>query len=970
MSNQVATEQIVGLLQATLSPESVKQAQDGLTQQAVIPGYARVLLKILCDANYPNHIRNIAAISLKNFVKMNWSGEGDIPISDDEREELRNALLEIMFQVPQFLRLLVTEIVCQVSKYDFPERWPRLVQLLAENLSKATDFDQLVVSLGTLEQMVSRYRHEMRSDSLWREIIFVVQNVAEPLTQLFSKMQFYLPDQEGGTQLSPTDRISWLQIVLELTRIYHSLISQDLPEYFEDNLTPWMEGFLQMLSLKLPEQNSQLTTDPTEHDKLCTEICEIATLFSQRFEDCFVPYTQRFMGTVWNLLVFADAKIRFDALVNSALGFLAAICQRPQYVPYFRDEGVLKAICDNVIVKNLTLRPEDFEIFENEPFEFLKRDIEGSDLETRRRGAFEFVRALCKHFDNELCALLSNVIQDFLEKYKQNPAQNFVYKDLVYFLVSALASKGSTTRSGATETRQLIDLNHFYQQNVRPDLLFGSINELPILRCDALKYLVLFRNQLSTDQIIECFLGENCQFETSIFRLLSSNHFILHHYVAYAIERLILMRVQNSKDLLFTASNFQLSLVIDRLFNCLNSPQGYETHYIMKALMRLFVVMDDELSRSSAHIYLGKLSQIVADAIRVPKNPVLVHFLFESICVIIRKAYVKVEGGVDKYIIPMVESIIQNDVAEFKPYAFQLIALLLDQCQQEREKNVTVSQDAYIAFFPSLLRPDFWARSANVPALILVFESFIRCLPQLPFGSEYSDQVLAIFQRLIASKAYDQQGFRLANALLPHLDTYERMTSSAVFLAMLNRMHQNKTAKFSKQFTIFIFRYSAIKGGLALANSLEQIQTGIYNMIVERILLVELKGMPQTTTYDEKRIIVIGAARLISETIQVLGNNYSLIIEVIVNLLEAFEHKPKSLDTEVPEDGEVNDMEYNDPYCKLMNAQHNEPFAAEVINIKKHFAQAVFMATQSNPESLGCLNARLLSCLRAYSAMI
>ena len=42
-------------------------------------------------------------------------------------------------------------------------------------------------------------------------------------------------------------------------------------------------------------------------------------------------------------------------------------------------------------------------------------------------------------------------------------------------------------------------------------------------------------------------------------------------------------------------------------------------------------------------------------------------------------------------------------------------------------------------------------------------------------------------------------------------------------------------------------------------------------MIVERILLAELKGMPQTTTYEEKRIIVIGAARLISETIQALG---------------------------------------------------------------------------------------------------
>lgn len=70
--------------------------------------------------------------------------------------------------------------------------------------------------------------------------------------------------------------------------------------------------------------------------------------------------------------------LRFDALVNSALNFLAAICQRPHYAAYFREEGVLKAICENVIVKNLMLRQEDLEIYETEPFEFLKRDIEGT----------------------------------------------------------------------------------------------------------------------------------------------------------------------------------------------------------------------------------------------------------------------------------------------------------------------------------------------------------------------------------------------------------------------------------------------------------------------------------------------------------------------------------------------------------------------------------------------------------------
>ena len=63
------------------------------------PGYAHTLLQIMCSANYPNHIRNATAVALKNFVRANWSGDGEAPLSDDEREELRNALLQTMFQV-------------------------------------------------------------------------------------------------------------------------------------------------------------------------------------------------------------------------------------------------------------------------------------------------------------------------------------------------------------------------------------------------------------------------------------------------------------------------------------------------------------------------------------------------------------------------------------------------------------------------------------------------------------------------------------------------------------------------------------------------------------------------------------------------------------------------------------------------------------------------------------------------------
>jgi hypothetical protein len=43
------------------------------------------------------------------------------------------------------------------------------------------------------------------------------------------------------------------------------------------------------------------------------------------------------------------------------------------------------------------------------------------------------------------------------------------------------------------------------------------------------------------------------------------------------------------------------------------------------------------MARSSAHLYVNKMAQMIGEAVRVPKNPLLVHFIFESICVLIRK---------------------------------------------------------------------------------------------------------------------------------------------------------------------------------------------------------------------------------------------------------------------------------------------------------------------------------------------
>lgn len=163
-------------------------------------------------------------------------------------------------------------------------------------------------------------------------------------------------------------------------------------------------------------------------------------------------------------------------------------------------------------------------------------------METRRRGAVEFVRALIKHFENEVFHILSLTIQNYLEEFNQNPAQNWVKKDVVYYLVSALASKATTARQGATAVSSLINIHDFYNQYVRPELLQSDANTyFPILIADALNFVVLFRNQLNADVIVEAF-GRP---EAPVRRILASNRLVLHHYVGYAFDKLATVKRDN-----------------------------------------------------------------------------------------------------------------------------------------------------------------------------------------------------------------------------------------------------------------------------------------------------------------------------------------------------------------------------------------------------------------------------------------
>jgi exportin-2 (importin alpha re-exporter) len=63
----------------------------------------------------------------------------------------------------------------------------------------------------------------------------------------------------------------------------------------------------------------------------------------------------------------------------------------------------------------MTLRESDEELFEDDPIEFIRRDLEGSDTDTRRRASADLVRSLLELHAQEVTQIFSTYITQYLE---------------------------------------------------------------------------------------------------------------------------------------------------------------------------------------------------------------------------------------------------------------------------------------------------------------------------------------------------------------------------------------------------------------------------------------------------------------------------------------------------------------------------------------------------------------------------
>lgn len=355
----------------------------------------------------------------------------------------------------------------------------------------------------------------------------------------------------------------------------------------------------------------------------------------------------------------------------------------------------------------------DEELFEDSPEEYIRRDIEGSDIETRRRAACDLVKTLSQNFEAKIVQIFSQYLQVLLGEYTKMPSTNWRAKDTAIYLVTSLATKGSTQKHGVTQASELVPLPQFCQQQIIVELQRDNVNELPVLKADALKFIMTFRSLLGEQTLLACM--------PQLIRHLRSESVVVHSYAACCIEKVIALKGAISKEQLSPMS----ADLLTGLFGVLGlAGSSAENEYVMKAIMRSFAHLQDACMPFMAEA-LPKLTEILTIVARNPSRPNFNHFLFETLALAIRivcKAQPAAVSSFEQTLFPVFQGILQQDILEFMPYVFQMLSLLLEQ----REHSGQPIAEPYWALFPCLLAPTLWDRSGNVTPLIRLLCAFIR----------------------------------------------------------------------------------------------------------------------------------------------------------------------------------------------------------------------------------------------------
>ncbi|OQN95952.1 hypothetical protein B0A48_17895 [Cryoendolithus antarcticus] len=828
---------IAGQLQASLDPTQRHQAEQGLKLEETKPGFSLSLLQIVNTDSFPQATRLASALFFKNFVRRNWTDEdGNHKLPADEVSTIKSELIGLMVKVPPTLQAQLGDAISVIADSDFYARWDTLVDDLVSRLTP----DNATVNNGVLKvahSVFKKWEPLYRSDELFTEINHVLSRFAQPFLQLWANEDQVITANETNAAALKEHLVTLDLVILLL----YDLSCQDLPPQFEDNMVQVAALLHKYLTFDATAAQTDDEDEAGPLEEVRADIFRVLILYTQKYEDAFGPHLAQFVSTTWNMLTSVGPETKYDLVVARALEFLTTVAGIQSHAQSFNTPEVLGQVTEKVVIPNLSLRDSDIELFEDEPIEFIRRDLEGSDDGSRRRCATNFLKRLMEQFEKEVTTVVLRYIEHFLAEYAKDRQANWKAKDTAVHLFSSIAAKGTATAAkGVLSVNPNVDVIDFFQKNIAEDLTNDAAPVL--LKVDAIKYLYIFRSILNAPQWQAAF--------PLLVQHLNNSNYVVYTYAAIAVDRALYLTNEANeptipRDTIVPLAKDLLSHLFALITKDTKPEKVQENEFLMKCVMRVLIVIRDG-ALPIADLITTNLVNITKVIRHNPSNPGFCYYHFESLGALIRFAGPTQPDKLEAALFPVFMEVLQSSVDEFTPYIFQLYAAIVAS-----SPSPTLSPN-FQALVAPILTLSMWDSRGNMPALTRLLTTI---LPKGAAGiaaASQTESILIIFQKLIATKANETHAMDLLESVVLSFpaETLQPYWTSLLQL-LFARLSGSPTENFKLRFVRFYHLVSALTekglGADFFIGVADTVQENVFTPIYTTIILPETQKLSRPT---------------------------------------------------------------------------------------------------------------------------
>jgi exportin-2 (importin alpha re-exporter) len=882
-------------------------------------------------------------------VKKQWSHE-ESNISPQVRAGIRARIIPLLTSVPDRIQKTLSAAVATIADVDFPRSWPTLMQELSTSIraTLAHDGSQLRALLFVADSIFERYQERAASSDLIDEIVIALKDFAEPVLEPVMQYTDTVLVQSGGARGGPEAALM-LSIIVSLTWY-------ELPEYFEDRLEILMAFFHRHLTS---------ATTPLE---VAGGICRALAQFAERYEADVQRFIGQFLTDVWSVLArvsssSAAASSENDALVSDALQFFSSVARSGCSDILLASPDTLGQLCEHVVLPHILLHNDDVEQFEDNPYEYIRREMEGTDYGSRRRAAADLLRALVR-LSQETVSRAMLLYVDRLAS--DTSAKGTVAHEGALFLVTAIGSLGYTHAQGCTELNKYVDMSKYFTSLVLPRL---QVPSQPLVDAAALRFLYIFRAQLPRDAF--------AQLMPLLVRCLAVPVVVVHSYAAMCLERLLGLKRDSQR--IYSQADIVpfLHPVLSALFGALQFPGSRDNFYLMRCVLRVVATVGDAIV-SIADQCIAALTAILTAIAADPSQPLFNHYLFESYATIVKicaRASPQLRSQIEQAVFPPFQTILREEKLEdFKPYVFQILAFLASTYRTlGTTATVHVPLPApYVQLVPPSLHPSMWSRSS---ALTHAMSQYLAdCITAdaagvLSTGATTLQGLLGVVQKLLSSRSTDHLGVALLLAIVSQDASLAQLAQllPTLFQILFARLQAQKTDKYTALLCVFVSFLA--ERGVDVRSVIDGIQPNLFRMYIASVHTPAILRVGTSDTASHRKMVATYSASLLLRQSDILlddgGVLYTQLVGNTAIMLQGHQQpsQGQSLDDslQILTDMEGEDMSGTSAQLSAVSSSQEPDYLPHIDNVGARFVSAVGQYIAQDPVNRGALLTSKLS---------